>query len=114
MSDRMDFSPLELHDIRHEQLVGAVVSAARPELLRRAASDISPFAVLSGWARPSLAAAAILAAVCMSMLFRQDLETTPGSGIADALAVPTPAVAWLVGDRSPTVADLMVAMEEGN
>jgi hypothetical protein len=112
MTDEMDFTPLEMHDIRREQLVAAVMSSARGELLRRA-TDVSPFAVLSSWSRPALVAAAILAAVCLSMLSRPT-GATPGAGVADALAVPTPAVAWLVGDREPTVADLMVAMEEGN
>lgn len=112
MSDGIDFSPLELHDIRHEQLVGAVLSGVRAELARRAAV-VSPFTVLSAWARPALIAAAVLAAVCVSMLTRQE-SGNPGSGIADELAVPTPALAWLVGEREPTVADLLVAMEEGN
>jgi hypothetical protein len=112
MIDGIDFGPLELHDIRREQLVGAVMADARTELARRV-TDVSPFAVLSAWSRPALVAAAILAAVCLSMLSRQT-GMTPGAGVADALAVPTPAVAWLVGDREPTVADLIVAMEEDN
>jgi hypothetical protein len=35
----------------------------------------------------------------------------PGYGLADALAVPEPADAWLVSGRAPTVGDVLVAME---
>ena len=114
MNDRIDFETVSLNDIRREQLVGGIMARARAELARRAAAaDVSPFMVLSAWARPALAAAAVLAVICVSVLLRDGSAVEPGAGIAETL-VPAPAVSWLVLERSPTVTDLMVALEEDN
>jgi hypothetical protein len=99
-------------DVRCERLVAAIMEAAAPELARRGEEDVSPLLVLSRWARPALATAAVLALVCLPVLATELAQDAgPGAGLTDALAVPQPANAWLVGDRSPTVADLLVAME---
>lgn len=109
MSERLNLSALELDEREREQLVAAIMSRARPELARRAV-DISPMAVLSDWARPALAAAAVVAIVCMSVLARST-HIEPGTGLTDALAVPAPVDEWLISGRAPTVADLLVAMD---
>ena len=48
--------------------------------------------------------------LCASVLAR-DSGGRPAPVVADALAVPAPADAWLVNERAPTVGDLLVAME---
>jgi hypothetical protein len=84
----------------------------RPELSRRAAVDVSPIAALSDWMRPALAAAAVIALICASVLTQRELaHIEPGAGYVDALAVPAPLNEWLISGRSPTVADLMIAMD---
>ena len=110
MDERMDLSALELNAAEREQLVTAIMSRAQPELARRSV-DISPMLVLSDWARPALAAAAVVALVCVSVLAADLPHVEPGSGLTDALDVPAPVNEWLISDRAPTVADLRVAFE---
>ena len=109
MNERLNLGALELDERERERLVTAILSRAQPELTRRSA-DISPMLVLSEWARPALAAAAVLAIVCMSVLAR-GVHIEPGAGLTDALAVPAPVDEWLISGRAPTVADLLVALD---
>lgn len=113
MNERIDFSAIEPDAAGRELLVAAVMSRALPELRRRAEADVSPITALYEWARPALAAAAVLAVICLSVLAGHDFAhaTVPGSGLAEALQVPAPVNAWLAGDRAPTVDDLLLAME---
>jgi len=114
MEERMDLSELELSDVRRELLVRGIVARAAAELSRRAQQDVSPFTVLSSWARPALAAAAVLAALGLSVLSgHRGVHEEMLTGLTDALAVPQPLDAWLVSEQAPTVADLMIALEEG-
>lgn len=112
MSERLDLTSLEPDDVQRELLVAAIMARADGELSRRAALDVSPVIAVLDWARPALAAAALVAAVCMSVLARGELlHVEPGAGLTDALEVPAPVNEWLISDRSPTVADLLIAME---
>jgi len=112
MNERLDLSSLEPDEVQRELLVAAIMARAAGELARRASSDVSPIAVLSGWLRPALAAAAVVAAICMSVLARGDMtHVEPGAGYTDALEVPEPLNEWLVTGRAPTATDLLIAME---
>jgi hypothetical protein len=112
MDERLDLTALEPDEAQRGLLVAAVMLRAGGELSRRAAEDVSPIAVLSDWMRPALAAAAVAAVVFMSVLTQRELaHVEPGSGLTDALAVPAPVNEWLISDRSPTVADLLIAMD---
>ncbi|HEX6135100.1 MAG TPA: hypothetical protein VFZ24_14120 [Longimicrobiales bacterium] len=109
--ERLDLSALEPDDVQRELLVAAIMARAGSELARRAA-DVSPIAVLSDWMRPALAAAAIVAAICISVLSSGELtHVEPGAGLTDALDVPAPVNEWLISGREPTVADLLIALE---
>ncbi|MBR9990335.1 MAG: hypothetical protein KFH98_11300 [Gemmatimonadetes bacterium] len=113
MDERLDLTALEPDEAQRELLVAAIMQRAGRELERRAAEDVSPIAILSDWMRPALAAAAVVAALAVSVLTQQELtaHVEPGSGLTDALAVPAPVNEWLISDRSPTVADLLIAMD---
>ncbi|HSJ05265.1 MAG TPA: hypothetical protein VK936_01100 [Longimicrobiales bacterium] len=111
MAEHVDLTALRLDDVGRERLVASILERAEGELARRGAVDVSPMIILSRWMRPALAAAAVLAAVCVSVLAVDRGPAGIGTGLADALAVPQPAYAWLVGERGPTVADVLVAME---
>lgn len=112
MDERIDLTALKLDEGRRELLVAAIMANAAPELARRAALvDESPMQLLSRWSRPALAAAAVLAVICVSVLMMETEASGPGYGLADALAVPEPADAWLVSDAGPTVGDVLLAME---
>lgn len=111
MTEPIDLNTLRLEAAQRETLVASIMARAKPELRRRQATDVSPMLVLSRWLRPALAAAAVLAVVCVSVLALEWAPASPGAGLADALAVPRPADEWLVGERAPTVADVLLAME---
>jgi hypothetical protein len=111
MDERMDLAALRLDDIRRAQLIASIMARAAPELTRRETIDVSPMMVLSGWLRPALAAAAVVTLVCGSLLALTLDSPGPGIGLTDALAVPRPVNEWLVGERAPTISDLLIAME---
>jgi hypothetical protein len=114
MDDRIDLTALELDAGRRELMVAAIMARAAAELERRESQDVSPMLVMSRWMRPALAAAATLAVICVSILALAGNEAAaPGFGLADELAVPEPADAWLVSERQPTVGDVLAAMERG-
>jgi hypothetical protein len=114
MDERIDLTALHLDEARRELLIAAIMANAAPELARREALDVSPMLMLWRWSRPALAAAALLAAICVGVLSLELADTTPGYGLADALAVPEPADAWLLSERAPTVGDVLIAMERRN
>ena len=102
--DPIDLSPLGLNDLRRERMVRAVLARAQLSPPVR-----SPLGVLAGWARPTLAAAAVVAAVSIGALAwpgaRQE-QPAPLT-IADGLRLPEPAADWIAENRSPTEADLL-------
>jgi hypothetical protein len=114
MDERIDLGGLELDGARRELLVAAIMANANAELERRQSVDISPMLALTRWVRPALAAAAVIAVVSGTVLTREMTDNGPGYyGLTEELSVPEPADAWLVGERAPTVGDLLAAMERG-
>jgi hypothetical protein len=100
--DPIDLTPLALPDLRRERMVRAVLARAQTAPVR------SPLGVLAGWARPTLAAAAVIAAVSIGTLAWPGTRPEPAPlTIADGLRLPEPAADWIAEDRSPTEADLL-------
>lgn len=102
--DPIDCSPLALPDLRRERMVRAVLARAQLSPPVR-----SPLGVLAGWARPTLAAAAVVAAVSIGALARPDARQAQPAPltIADGLRLPEPAADWIAENRAPTEADLL-------
>ena len=110
---RVDLSPLDptADQLRYERLIRRILGAAEPELARRA-RQAGPIALVAGWARPTLAAAAIIAAVALGALTANErTRTQPMESLVDILGVPAPAAVWLEEGREPTASDLVLAME---
>jgi hypothetical protein len=112
--ERVDLSPLDLaaDQLHYERLVRRVMGAAEPELERRR-TQRTTLGVLSGWARPLLVAAAVVAVLAGGVLVaieRDGQADAPGT-MAESLGVPSPAADWLMDGREPTRADLVLAME---
>lgn len=113
--ERMDLSALDAtaDRLRYERLVRRIMDAAGPELARRAA-EANPLALLADWARPTLAAAAVVGVVALgalTMTERSRAAAEAPGGVAEALGVPAPAADWLMEGREPTEDDLVLAME---
>ncbi|MDX1676168.1 MAG: hypothetical protein R3314_15340 [Longimicrobiales bacterium] len=111
-TERVDLSPLDPAGdrLRYERWVRRILEAAQPELTRRARAA-GPLALVAAWARPTLAAAAVIAALALGVLSAVDRGPTPMDSVVDALGVPAPAAEWLEAGREPTAADLVLAME---
>lgn len=113
-SERLDLSVIDpLSDAHEERLVRAITRRAGPELMRRAAQN-SPIALVASWARPALAAAAVMVVLSSSVLrMTRDARfaQTPDYGIVEALHLPAPVADWIVEDRTPTVRDLILVIE---
>jgi hypothetical protein len=110
--ERMDLGPLDpAADARaYERLVRRVMDAAAPELERRARRT-GPLGIVTAWARPTLAAASIVAAFAAGALLSTDRTGPMVPGSVEALGVPDPAAEWLEDGREPDAGDLVLAME---
>ena len=110
--ERVDLSSLDpaADRVRYEHWVRRILEAAQPELRRRA-RDAGPLALVAAWARPTLAAAAVIAALAVGILSAVDRGPAPMDSVVDALGVPAPAADWLEDGREPTASDLVLAME---
>jgi hypothetical protein len=114
--ERIDLRPIDsLADpARFEALAVAIGAAAGPELARRATGG-GLLAVLGAWAWPTLAAASLAAAVSAAALMatRGSSSDTPviAGGVVEALELSGPVALWLDGNRGPTTADLVLALE---
>ena len=110
---RTDLSPLDpaVDQLGYERLIRRILAAAEPELARRA-PDVGPLALVAGWARPTLTAAAIIAALALGALAATERHAAePLDTVVDALGVPAPAAQWLEYGREPSTSDLVLAME---
>lgn len=115
-----DLTPIDLAALRpsrsrEEAMAAAIAARALPSLERRAAAR-GPLLVLADWARPALAAAAAVAAVSIAALAASTGDSSsaaPTTLLAEALEIPSPAQEWVLEDRAPTEADLILALEGG-
>lgn len=114
--ERIDLSALDPAEdqLAYERLVRRVMDAAAPELERRARGS-GPLVLVADWARPTLAAASIIAALGAGALLATERVGPPGDGegsVVSALGMPNPAADWLETDRQPDSDDLVLAMEQ--
>lgn len=107
----IDLTPLDptRDRVSWERRIRAITALAAPELARRAAEG-SPLLVLVDWFRPALAAAGLLAAAALALLV-QGASASETTATAQALRLPAPVALWLGEERTPTVAELTIALE---
>ena len=99
---------------RWEAMVRGIVERAAPILAGYAARG--PADLLAAWLRPTLAAAAVVSALALGALAAGGREPETGAtiGLGDALGYPTPVTTWVSTGQTPTIEELVVAMEERN
>ncbi len=101
---------------RWEAIVREIVERAAPILAGYGARG--PAELLATWLRPTLAAAAVVSALALGALaaFSREPETdaTATIGLGDALSYPAPVTTWVSTGQTPTIEELVVAMEERN
>jgi len=102
---------------RWESTVRGIMERAAPILAGYAAPG--PADWLAAWVRPALAAAAVVSALAIGALVAGGGGEAAGNGasaigLGDALGYPTPVTAWVSTGQTPTIEELLVAMEERN
>ncbi len=106
----IDLSPLHPAPARREAMIAAITA----RVLAETAAVRSPLAWVVGWMRPTLAAAAVVAAISLGVLAAED-ESPSGSTamrtVADELNFPEPVAEWIAEERTPSDADLIHALE---
>jgi hypothetical protein len=75
----------------------------------------TPLAELAAWARPTLAAAAVIAAVSLGALAWRPASTAADGGmpltIADGLRIPEPAADLIAEERPVSEEDLLISWD---
>jgi len=114
--ERLNLSPLDpaADPERWEGLIRSIRRRAEPELARRAAAR-SVLAVIGSFARPAMAAAAVLAAISTGVIAfsvnGREPELYDGPVVEEALRLTAPVSNWLIEARAPSVYDLVLAIE---
>lgn len=115
IDDGRDLTPLDpsADPVRWESMVAGINRVAAGELARRAAlPEPGVLLVISEWRRPAAAlCAAIAAGAAAILLMRPASSGTTDAAIASALGYPEPVAAWVEAERSPSVEELLFAME---
>ncbi len=102
----------ELAPGRWEALVGRIVAEARP-LLEARRRRYAFARTLSEWRRPVMTGAAGLAAAAVATLLLLPVaDPVPVEAALDEVVVPWSVAAWMDGSHTPTVEELILAMEE--
>lgn len=101
----------EIQPGRWESLVARINEQARPILEARRQQSLT--ATLMGWRRPVMTGAASLAAAAalVWLLLPVDGGEPVEATLAEAM-VPWSVAAWMDGSYAPTVAELVLAVEE--
>ena len=109
----IDFRPLDVYAnvARRELAVAGIMSAAGPELMRRAEAR-SPVLALARWSAPALLLVSVIAGLSLLTLWRVE-RRAPQAPIATVteILLPTPVSTWVSEDRAPTNSDLILAVE---
>lgn len=114
--ERLDLSPLDptADPDRWERLIRSIRQRAEPELARRAAAR-SVLAVIGSFARPAMAAAAVLATLSTGVIAvsmgGQEPQLYDGPVLEEALRLSAPVSNWLIEARAPSTYDLVLAIE---
>lgn len=113
-SDRMDLRALDprMNADGWERMVLGIMRGASDELLRRRdrAYAPTPMEVLVALLRPALTAAAVLAAVSLTALMRDEADPTHPGAFLESSRLPEPVTIWLEDGSPPTASDLYVSV----
>ena len=102
----------EVDPARWEALVAHILADARPLLEARRHRHTLP-RTIAAWRRPVMTASAGLAAAAAATLFLlPGSDLLPVEASLDEIVVPWSVAAWMDGSHTPTVEELVLAMEE--
>ena len=94
---------------RWERMVAGITAAAAPELARRARLPApGMMMLLADWVRPTLSAAAVMAAAAGAFLVtRPDAAAAEAGSLAAELGYSSSVATWASAESSPSVEEMM-------
>jgi hypothetical protein len=108
-----DLAPLDpsRDSQRWERMVVGITAAAAPELARRARLPApGMLMLLADWVRPTVSAAALMAAVAGAFLVARPASAEAG-GLAVELGYSSAVAEWVETESAPSVEELMADLE---
>ena len=98
---------------RWERMVAGITAAAAPELARRARLPApGMLMLLADWVRPTLSAAALMAAVAGAFLLTgADSAAASPSSLAAELGYSTSVASWVDAESAPSVEEMVVDVQ---
>lgn len=94
---------------RWERMVSGITAAAAPELARRARMPApGMMMLLADWVRPTLSAAAVMAAAAGAFLVaRPDSATAESATLASQLGYSSTVDSWVSTESAPSMEEMM-------
>lgn len=97
---------------RWEAMVAGITAAAAPELARRARLPApGMMMLLADWVRPTVSAAALMAAAAGAFLLAGADSAAESTSLASQLGYSTPVASWVDGQGAPSVEEMVVDQE---
>jgi hypothetical protein len=109
-----DLAPLDpgRNPDRWEAMVAGITAAAAPELARRARLPApGMMMLLADWVRPTVSAAALMAAAAGAFLLAGPDSTTESTSLAAELGYSTSVAYWVDGQGTPSVEEMVLDVE---
>lgn len=97
---------------RWERMVAGITAAAAPELARRARMPApGMMMLLADWVRPTLSAAAVLAAAAGAFLLTGTQSTAESGSLAAEFGYSSSVVSWVDAESAPSVEEMVLDLE---
>lgn len=97
---------------RWEAMVAGITAAAAPELARRARLPApGMMMMLADWVRPTVGAAALMAAAAGAFLLAQPGSAAEPSTLASQLGYSTSVARWVDAESAPSVEEMALDLE---
>jgi hypothetical protein len=109
-----DTAPLDptRDPVRWEAMVAGITAAAAPELARRARLPTpGMMMLLADWVRPTLSAAAVMAAAAGAFLVTRPYPAAQPTGLATQLGYSTAVASWVDAEGAPSVEEMVLDLE---
>jgi hypothetical protein len=93
---------------RWERMVSGITAAAAPELARRARMPApGMMMLLADWVRPTISAAALMAAAAGAFLVARPGTATAETSLASELGYSSTVATWVDAESAPSVEEMM-------
>ena len=97
---------------RWERMVAGITAAAAPELARRARLPApGMMMLLADWVRPTLSAAAVMAAAAGAFLLTGSDSAAEAASLTSEMGYSSAVVSWVDAESAPSVEEMVLDLE---